>query len=32
VGEFIRERNRQRGAERGLAYAEAYKLFVLEPD
>jgi len=30
VGDFIRERNAQRGAERGLAYAEAYKLFRLE--
>ncbi len=32
VAEFIRERNRQRGAERGLPYAEAFKLFRLEPD
>ena len=32
VGDFIRERAHQRGAERGLQYAEAYKLFRLEPD
>lgn len=32
AGDFIRDRNRQRGAERGLAYAEAYKLFRLEED
>jgi LmbE family N-acetylglucosaminyl deacetylase len=32
VGDFMRERNGQRGAERGMQYAEAYKLFRLEED
>ncbi|MCA1834245.1 MAG: PIG-L deacetylase family protein [Actinomycetota bacterium] len=32
VGDFMRERNRQRGAEKGMQYAEAYKLFRLEED